>query len=75
MMRRPWRGKDLDSRTNIIVTKAKLQGLAIMDSDAFSHVVNRGQAGAEGPFHLWAPIIAMRGGQARPSQYPEPIRR
>jgi len=35
-MRRPWRDKDLDSRTNIIVTKAKLQDLAIMGSDAFS---------------------------------------
>ena len=35
-MRRPWRDKDLDSRTNIIVTKAKLQDLAIMGGDAFS---------------------------------------
>jgi hypothetical protein len=36
MMRRPWRGKDLDSHTNIIVTKAELQGLVIMGSDSFS---------------------------------------
>jgi hypothetical protein len=35
-MRRPWRGPDFDSRTNIIVTKAKLQGLAIVGSEAFS---------------------------------------
>ena len=36
MMRRPWRDKDLDSRTNIIVTKARLQGFVIMGGDAFS---------------------------------------
>jgi len=33
--RRAWRDQNSDSRTNIIVTKAKLQGLAIMGSDVF----------------------------------------
>jgi len=36
LLRRVWRDHDSDSRTNIIVTKAKLQGLATIGSDAFS---------------------------------------
>jgi len=68
-MRRPWRGPDFDSRTNIIVTKAKLQGLAIMGSG--SQEASSVQDGAaRRNLHLTGKATqqAVRGSCARPSR-------